>query len=405
VRVHRGGAEVNALARTWAVARYASFAVLAAVGGCADKTVDVGDNVHTNPAARTDAGPSYATTAPDAGNEAGTASPWRIVDQETPLVGFTVAAGRLYWVASTTGAYADLTPVEYVRSCDVDDCRHTVRSTTLSFDGNLPFANSFPNRVDVVANDAFLFWPALPEGQGIASAARNDLTSVTYHPVRSTDAPTSITADDTTLVFIADGVVGSCAIDDCESSLKGLDVTSARDAGIVDVPRDVVLDGPYLYVSTDGGIVRANKDGTGAQVIVKDQPFLDAIAVHGDSVYWTEHVSFGRVQSCPLTGCNGVPRVVAGGLPQPTYVTVDDQYVYLTYPGVTDTAPPDPQFAERLLRCPISGCDTPEVLLENEPIDGPVVTDDKYIYYSARDCASAGSSGIGRCDYIAAIPK
>jgi len=396
---------VNALSRTGAVARYASFAVVTALGGCADKTVDVGDNVHKSAAAGTDAGPTYATAAPDAGNEAGRAIPWRIVDQEATLVGFTVAAGRLYWVSVTSLANPDVTPTEYLKSCDVDDCRHSVRSATLSFDKNLPLTISSASRVDVVANDASLFWPALPEGQGVASAARNDLASVTYHPARSTAAPTSITADDTTLVFIADGVVGGCVIDNCESSLKGLDVTSARDAGIVDVPRDVVLDGPYLYVSTDGGIVRAQKDGTGAQVIVKDQPFLDAIALHGDSVYWTEHVSFGRVQSCPLTGCNGVPRVVAAGLPQPTYVTADDQYVYLTYPGVTWGTPPDPQFAERLLRCPIGGCDTPEVLLENEPIDGPVVTDDKYIYYSARACASASSLSNATCEYIAAIPK
>lgn len=396
---------MNARGRTGPVARYGSFAVLAALGGCADKTVDVGDNVHKSAAAPADAGPSYAASAPDAGNDAGTAVPWRIVDQEEFLVGFTVAAGRLYWITSSSLAYGDLPPVETVKSCNVDDCRHSVRSTTLSFDENLPLAGSFPNRIDVVANDTTLFWPALPEGYGIASSALSDLAPVTYYPARSTSAPTSITVDDSTLVFIADGVVGGCAIDDCEGSLKGLDVTSARDAGIVNGPRDVVLDGAYIYVSTDGGIVRAHKDGTGAQVIVKDQPFLDAIAVHGDSVYWTEYVAPGRVQSCPLIGCNGAPRVVADGLPQPTYVTADDQYVYLTYPGVTDTPPPDPQYAKRLLRCPSGGCDTPEVILENEPIDGPVLTDDKYIYYSAHECTYSERVTNGLCEYIAAIPK
>jgi hypothetical protein len=189
-------------------------------------------------------------------------------------------------------------------------------------------------------------------------------------------------------------------------------------------------DSDYLYLVGETGspsvsrILRVQKDnsapfeelGQMANAPIAPDPF----AVHGDNIYWLELVALGRILSCPKSGCGDSPKTIGGGLDllnNGAEIAVDDASVYiLEYPlaelelgyGQTYVSVVSPG---RILKCPLTGCDTPEVIYtgtSNLNMQNLLV-DDRFIYFRGNDCTQANldSSGawFNNCGFIAVIPK
>jgi hypothetical protein len=117
----------------------------------------------------------------------------------------------------------------------------------------------------------------------------------------------------------------------------------------------LAVDGDYLYMARNGGLARVP--------VAASAPYYEAIAPHdpydffifGDQIYWVEFTNSNAVYSCPKSGCTGDPTPVMKNIDHVQRMAHDDDSIY-----VVDGSD------WQLRRCPITGCDEPEVVLGPE---------------------------------------
>ncbi len=102
------------------------------------------------------------------------------------------------------------------------------------------------------------------------------------------------------------------------------------------------------------------------------------VTVHEGVVYWAEWGDTGkngRILSCPLTGCNRTPKVIAADEEILDGLAVDASGAYWTS-GAAGVV--------RVCRDLVAGCPTGETLAGGASNPGPIALDEKYAYYVAR---------------------
>jgi hypothetical protein len=164
-------------------------------------------------------------------------------------------------------------------------------------------------------------------------------------------------------------------------------------------------DGGYVYMSGSSGIARTPTNRTTTPEVILNQPYFSAtLAVREGFAYWLETGTLARIFACPGSGCAGKPRLVARNLGSSQNLAADDQYLYFTYaayPGGSQNGAP----VDQLLRCSISGCDEPTILVDGAGIGGPLAVDDSYVYFSGACSTTSEFREILRCSYVAVIAK
>ncbi len=120
--------------------------------------------------------------------------------------------------------------------------------------------------------------------------------------------------------------------------------------------------------------------------IATNQGYLAGIAADANNVYWVQFDA-GAIASCGLSGCGGNPKSLVSSLKQPLWLVVDATNVYWsTYVGTVAT-------------CPLTGCATPQVLVETNHTWIGLALDDQDVYMSDFDgktiskCAKTGCGG------------
>jgi hypothetical protein len=151
------------------------------------------------------------------------------------------------------------------------------------------------------------------------------------------ERPTSVVVDERAIYFTTDGSILSG-----RPSINGSLVKVALDGGpqlllTVDALgagyRTLATDRENLYFSTaDGRILKISRDGGIPRELVSERPGIQAIAVDGESVYFTvANDASGEVVRVPKTG--GTPVVLAAEQHGPRAVAFDDANVYWTNTG------------------------------------------------------------------------
>ena len=214
------------------------------------------------------------------------------------------------------------------------------------------------------------------------------------------------------IIFRSKDSLNFCRTPDCNGTLVRLPGVANIGTWMV---TPIVMDSEFAYAGGDG-IYRLKLDGTtNWELIAPKVERVASLALHGDSIYWTQPVTLGTVKTCPKTGCVGTPAVVVPNLNRPGDLIVDDKYVYVMEPAFRL----DTDYGDRILRCPIGGCDEPTVLAENVGGMSGFSQDQSYIYFSGAENYCFDSQGVNQCQlqpsgtvslrensfYIAAIPK
>jgi hypothetical protein len=367
--------------------RGALLAFLLVATGCTRKVADVGGNLGD---ASVDAGhPPMSRATRSFFSEAGVLTAQRQILRDGSIWAFTESSGRLFWVRSEgSGSPApNGSPDQYIlRSCSPFACAGSLQSFQL-----VPTAGGPPSWL--WASDSRLFWP---DETGVSFCNRDDCSSTGHLPFNPTGM--DFVADEKQAFF---GGAAACDIDDCSSTYRNLAPALPNGEPSLEASRATVLDEDFLYQITGQRIVRFRKDGTGeVQILARDRVDAFHIAVRNGYAYWTESVSPGGLLRCPVAGCSGAPEVVASNLEHPEDLTVDDSYVYFEEPEQLNSQNEVLQFStKRISRCAVTGCMTPERLIENQGIVSAPFVDGRFVYFSGGDC-------LGNCaSYVGAVPK
>ena len=406
------------MART--VLASAILVALSSGTGCSGNVVDIGKNQNAEPAEPAEpAGPVYAVSAPpDQGDDVSPPAS-RLVDKEWDIVSLAAEGGQVFWIAEYILANVDHrrhSLAMAVHSCSATHCKDSHEA--LEIHGN-DIAWSAADLLDMslAINRTDVFWsdPTLSNAAGYCP--RNDCSTKNelLDPMLDSFSKFAFGVDDTYFYYALerrtsdrDLKLEKCEVADCTNTISRFAMTAPPGEVPYDGTSQIALDGDYLYLLSGTRIIRVRKDGVGSfEVVTRDQQNVGAIAVRGESIFWTESVLFGRILTCPVSGCIGEPRVVASSLKTPHDLALDDEYVYFTYPldaGLTIGT----SSSDRLLRCPIAGCSAPTVLAESLGISGPVVTDDQFVYFTGNTCPRmepSDSEFSKACSYLAAVRK
>jgi hypothetical protein len=143
----------------------------------------------------------------------------------------------------------------------------------------------------------------------------------------------------------------------------------------------------------------------GGSVITLASPAFGAfgIASDGTNVYWMGLTSAGwSLNVCAIGGCGGQPTVLASGPPLPYYpgfpmaLAIDATDVYFTVPGATSAPSRE---AERIMKCPKSGCDNDPTVLAwvNGGLSGFAVDANNVYWAVATDVVGDQPCSGGSC--------
>lgn len=361
--------------------------------GCS-KVVDVGENDATEPL--------YATSAPPPWKASSDGPPpvWKIVDNVWDIRAVAAGGGRVFWIRGYFDDYEvpmseSARPMLAVQSCSVEHCKGSFDNIDVYGRNGRAYNGDASVNPSLLLNESGVFWLDAEEGTGAAHCSRDLAGGVSYlDPIAdSRDLPAF--GVDNKYLYLATAVISStpavnvvqrCEIADCTGTLSLFSMIAPPGEAAYDGASQIVPDGEYLYLSSGTRILRTRKDGTGDfEVIARDQQNIGAIAVRGDTVFWTESILLGRIQSCPISGCAGSPEVVVSNLHTPKELAVDDEYIYFTDPFDPQLSTDIPSSSDSLLRCPITGCSKPTRLAQKQGIGRFVVTDDEFVYFMGYD--------------------
>jgi RNA polymerase sigma-70 factor (ECF subfamily) len=82
-----------------------------------------------------------------------------------------------------------------------------------------------------------------------------------------------------------------------------------------------------------------------------------------------------------------------------------DTLYFVESPWMWSPAPSLPYGTDRISRCPVTGCDAPEVRLETDELHGPLVTDGEYVLFrgACNPVQGAPPDDDPRCSYIGVL--
>jgi len=388
------------------------FVVSTLLSGCLEHSADLGNSPAYDPV--------YAEAPPPATPAAATlplAAPWKLVEHESYISGFAVDQGQAFWFNQLFGG-SRIDRISQLNRCDVAGCKSTLMQVGV---WDVPAENIFASNFTVVNSDVLLTFPT---GK-LAACSRSSCNDPTLFLDGLTDNAqlsfTGVVASDNESILCSFGpqiIPASyyyCKTADCNGTIVKLPVPAAFD-GSQGAIYDLVIDSEFAYAGEETGIYRLKLDGTtNWELIAANVGRIARLALHGDSIYWTEPVTLGTVKTCPKTGCIGTPAVVVPKLNRPTALIMDDNYVYVMEPAFRH----ETEYGDRILRCPIGGCDEPTVLAKNVGCWSGFSQDQSYIYFSGAENYCFDSEGVNQCRlqpienvsprdnsfYIAAIAK
>jgi hypothetical protein len=218
-------------------------------------------------------------------------------------------------------------------------------------------------------------------------------------------------ATDGTRTYFTDGsALLGCTFPDCAGTVMRYPMRPPAGQAAFSGAASMVVDEGFIYLMERARIVRVARQGSNTfEVLADDARGAGNLAAHEESIFWTESAK-GRVYSCPKTGCDGTPRILVDKLDTPSWLAVDDHYVYFAEAPADETRDDlTPQGSAVISRCPVTGCASPEVLVEDgEGATGPLAVDDNFLYFLGQKCSRRGTIPTDLsepCGYLAAVPK
>ncbi len=384
--------------------RVSLFAVLVVGTGCESRTIAAG---HAAPS--TGAPPFYAAAPPPPrakAADAGLEAPYRMVENDGPILAFAARVGRLSWMSgraiTPNGEFSPVdftyTPHEvFLRTCSEANCAGTLRSWELSAGD----AGSMFTPGELALSDSHAFWIQSSGPWGVAFCALDDCTRQGW--LGTFSSPPSLALDAEKAIF--NGTT-SCQVDDCAHTTTRFDISVPPGTGAFVGGRSLVVEGDHIYLADDARVLRVSKSGTGPLEIIADsQANVRGVAVRGGYAYWTEWMDLGRLLRCPVTGCVGAPEVLASNLSHPDVFAVDDTNVYLTEVRLDDLAGSvTPPGALRISRIRTDGSGAPTVLVANDGVLGKPSLEGDFVYFLGQKCS--GQPALPICqDYVGAVAK
>ena len=189
----------------------------------------------------------------------------------------------------------------------------------------------------------------------------------------------------------------SCDADNCATTTRTIDVQTPAGQPKFQGGSMLAVDGDYLYMQWGGGLARVPRAGSAPYEPIEPGEVYEYF-VHGDQIYWTENAKPYAVYSCPKSGCTGDPTPVMRNIVYGQHIAHDDDTIYvLDVPSFSTGG----QGGWRLLRCPITGCDQPAVVLGEEFNPFAVASDNEHIF-AVVGSASKGLPNVNQADYCSA---
>ncbi len=402
-------------------------ACVAAGAARSAKTVDLGNNPNVQ------ANPIYVDKPPPTGAATGDnarGAPFRIVDGEQDIDGdavqFTVDSGHLYWL------HAEIAGTAYryrLDNCAIDNCALTLASSDYRTEAELSFGT-------ILTNDDMVYWTqGRAEGDGYSTLIAPPFPSAGISEVTWPSPGIATFQVSDGMLYTLDKDVGNvqrCTGADCAATAEQLSIPAPPDATQFDFGQSTIFgqDSDYLYLvdkyepASYTRLGRVRKDFSAPFEVITElsQTLAGPMAVCGENVCWAETVALGRLLSCPKSGCGSAATTLTSGLNLylRAMIAADDSSVYiLDPPQIEDIANADDTVGTsrvmkpgHILKCPITGCDAPQVLYTSttEVSMTNLLVDDRYVYFRGNGCAQSyrvlPQDGLyNNCAFIAAIPK
>ncbi len=287
---------------------------------------------------------------------AGVCQAYAIVTGSDSPYGIAVHAGALYF---TTGFLT-------VETCKADHCMSSL--------GQIASKQGAPR--GIVTDETSVYWAnvGLPfDGGNAGSIATCGLAGCPKgNPTllsSAADGPVDI-AVDTSAVYWTNydnGVVRSCTIGGCGD----MPTTLATDAAPIS---GVAVDATSIYWAEPmlGNVIQCPLAGCATfGPFASGQVGAAKVDTVNGSVYWSTQSAIMR---CPATGCGGAPEVFAKGQPSAYAIAHDAVNLYWSLYAK----------AGKVLRCPLSGCTTPEVLADEQDMPAAIAVDTDSVYFTDR---------------------
>jgi Domain of unknown function (DUF5050) len=220
-------------------------------------------------------------------------------------------------------------------------------------------------------DDFNVYWTDL-SGGGVIRVDKEGKTAPIHVAVKQ-GAPWDVDVDDTTVFWTcSDGG----AVMQAPKLADGGQTTpfwSGPDASAL----EIAVDDGWVYWTVDGaGVYRAPKDGGAATLVTAGA--ADGLALDGTRVYWTEHLSKGRIMAADKGG--GAEATLAAGQTSPSRLAIDDANVY----WVSDTSDAIAMVAK-------GGGPVTVLAQGSRVILGGLAVDDTWVYW-----ANSGAGSIAR---------
>jgi hypothetical protein len=357
------------------------------VSACAGNVLDLGHDVEARYATK-------ETIAAEA--DAGAGIPTLIAARQAGVHTLVLDDTRIYW--STMAGHPEVER-DVVRSCAKSDCAGTV----------VTYA-TFQDVADRLAvNRTHLFWTGRSTYRG-GSIVACPIAGCEGSPrvVVEGVSSSSFAVDDTHLYSLSpDATLVKCPVDGCVGAATVVGLLPYRP---VEVPTPLVLDETHIYwigikdpPNLSGSIMVAPKDGSRApRALVENVNRPESLAIDARNVYFTERDAAGAIKSCPLTGCEGEPTVLASGQPYLEGLAVDGQQAYwLT--AFRDWRSPLSTYDHgtipgEVVQCGMLGCVTNvAVLVGNQVRPAAIAVDATHVYWASNgqgDWQSMYSEGL-----------
>lgn len=367
------------------------------VFGCVEKSTDLGRNQEYNPV--------YAKGAPPSALDSSTLPTqalWKLIEDETTIFSFAVNQGQALWLSITNRDFGQL------NRCDVTSCKGSYKRLV-----------SWTNRdsspqVVLTETNLYLNFPNVPGLSGCSSSECSNRTGLSTNSDLGDLSDLYIVASDAESLllesFSSSGLF-YCKLPDCKGTAVTLPSLVRPDGADLHA-NAYAIDETFAYFGDDEGIYRVKLATTGElEPVALGQVHTGRIALHGDSVFWTESIAAGSVKTCPKTGCVKTPKQLMVNLNHPFDLVIDDRFIYTLEPctsntgGIHDSSSRD-EMHDRLLRCSIAGCDTPTVLTENTGAVGNLTQDTDYVYFSgSTGCNCVGDDRTNSCNSLGWVPR